>query len=375
LIHRIERCTQIQTVLKPLSKQNPNLFAKVEFYNQDEFSRLIGQIPRQKDENEADFQQRINSIRQIRQNDVPYDTSIQDFTASDENECKKIMQKMHTFIANEVYLTIIKQVTIYTNKLPGKSQEIIRNLKAVYLSINAVLNADAFLFLTHGQRPSFTNDKVNLLNEILKGHFDGMKRAFGIITKLDLCQTREKFIVHRNKSCLELEQKGFPRKNIYVVSAHLALLEETRSDTSQLQQTKERIARSDSLTDGFDECKNALGDYIENELPNTRLQQVHSIAHQKFARYVQDTLKLGQQLVLIDVKQTTLDDYIKRINTEKWDEIFDEERYQPVLARAACWTNSTLTVHREECSEAIIRYFSDRFQACAQEIINKNHPV
>jgi hypothetical protein len=40
---------------------------------------------------------------------------------------------MHTFIANEVYLTIIKQVTIYTNKLPGKSQEIIRNLKAVYL--------------------------------------------------------------------------------------------------------------------------------------------------------------------------------------------------------------------------------------------------
>jgi hypothetical protein len=168
---------------------------------------------------------------------------------------------------------------------------------------------------------------------------------------------------------------GRVSQNIYVVSAHLALLEETRSDTSQLQQTKERIARSDSLTDGFDECKKALGDYIENELPNTRLQQVHSIAHQKFARYVQDTLKLGQQLVTIDVKQTTLDDYIKRINTEKWDEIFDEERYQPVLARAACWTNSTLTVDREKCAKEIIIYFSDRFQACAQEIINKNHPV
>jgi hypothetical protein len=139
--------------------------------------------------------------------------------------------------------------------VPGCDSPIAKHRAA---SINAVLNADAFLFLTNGQRPSLTNDQVNLLNEIRKGHFDGMKRAFGIITKLDHCQTREKFIEHRDKSCLELEQKGFPRKNIYVVSAYLALLEETRSDTSQLQQSKERIATKHSSSTGALDCSSKI---------------------------------------------------------------------------------------------------------------------
>lgn len=242
-------------------------------------------------------------------------------------------------------------------------------------SINAVLNADAFLFLTDGQRPSLTNDQVNLLNEIRKGHFDGMKRAFGVITKLDLCPTRDKYIEHRDKSSFELEEKGFLRKNIFAVAAHLSLLEETQSDLNQAQKTRQHIAGYDSLSDGFNRCRKALNDYIENELPNTRLQQVHSIAHQKFVRYIQEALKLGQQLVPIDTERTTLEEYIQRINTENWDEIFDKDRYRPVLARTAHWTNDTLTEHRDDCAKALVNRFSERFLACTQDIINKNHPV
>lgn len=124
LKYRIERCTQIQTVLKPLSKQDPNLFAIIEFYNHEEFTRLTEQIPQRKEETQQEFQQRITIIQQTRQKDVPFDTLIQSFKTSDESDFKRNVQKIQSFIANEVYLTIVKQVIIYTDKLPGKDYKI-----------------------------------------------------------------------------------------------------------------------------------------------------------------------------------------------------------------------------------------------------------
>lgn len=118
-IFRIERCTQIQTILKPPSKQTENLFATIEFYNQNEFSTLMDNLLKVKDETEDQFQKRIKEIRQTRQTVVPSDTLIQNYQASDENERHKITQKLHEYIANELYINIVKHVIIYTNKLPG----------------------------------------------------------------------------------------------------------------------------------------------------------------------------------------------------------------------------------------------------------------
>jgi hypothetical protein len=118
-LFRIERCTQIQTILKPPSKQNQNLFATIEFYNQNEFSRLMDNLPKEKDETDDTFQKRIKSIQQIRQNVVVAEKLIQDFQASDENERRKITEKLHEYISDVSYLNIVKHVIIYTEKLPG----------------------------------------------------------------------------------------------------------------------------------------------------------------------------------------------------------------------------------------------------------------
>ena len=242
-------------------------------------------------------------------------------------------------------------------------------------AISAVQSADAFLFLTDGQRPSLTNEQIRLLNEIQDGHFDGMKRAFGIITKLDLCQTRAKYSEHRAKTQAELEQKGFLTEHIFTVAANVSLLEETKSDMDQLNQIKGRVKQYDSLLDGFNQCRQSIKEYIEYKLPYSRFRQVANIVQQKIFRYVQDALKLGEQLIPINTEQISLDDYIKQINAEKWSEIFQKERYQPVLAKASYWQKETLALKRTECTKSLTTYFYDQFQRCTENIIQKYHPV
>jgi hypothetical protein len=202
-----------------------------------------------------------------------------------------------------------------------------------------------------------------------------MKRAFGIITKLDLCQTRTKYREHHVKTQSELEQNGFLHDNIFTVAANISLLEETKSDMDQLKQIKQRIHEYDSLLNGFNTCKQTLNDYIEYKLPQSRFRQVVNIAQQKISRYVQDALKLGQQLIPNDTGNLSFNDYIKQINAEKWNEIFHTERYKPVLAKASCWQKQTLAFKRNEFTDELTNYFQDQFEVRTKDIINEYHPI
>ncbi|UJR20177.1 hypothetical protein I4U23_023309 [Adineta vaga] len=355
---RIERCTQIQTILKPPCRENPTLFATIEFYDSNEFLSLINKLPKKKDETNNEYEKRVTYIRQTQQNTVTKDKLRKHYQTSDEAQRRTITRELHAYIANEVYLNIVKHVIIYTNKLPGENyilldvpgcdSPIVEHRTS---AINAVRNSDAFFFLTDGQRPSLTNDQIYLLNEIQDGHFDGMKRAFGIITKLDLCQTRAKYQEHRTKTQAELEQKNFLHEHIFTVAANVNLLEETKSDSAQLRQIQQHIDQYDSLLDGFNKCKQTLSNYIEYELPHTRFRQVVDMAQQKISRYVQDAIKIGRQIIPSDSEES-LENYIKRLNIETWNDTFDNERYLPVLSKAAY-----------------------QFQIRTEEIIKENHLI
>lgn len=281
-----------------------------------------------------------------------------------------------------MYLTIVKHVTIYTKKLPGENYILLDVpgcdsplLEHRTSAIDAIQNADAFLFLTDGQRPCLTNEQLKLLHEIQDGHFDGMKRAFGIITKLDLCQTRSKYLEHREKTRAELEQKGFLAEHIFAVAGNVTLLEDTRSDPDQLATIKERIRTYDNLLEGFHRCKRTLNDYIEYDLPFSRYRLLMNIAEQKVSRCVEDALRLARQLIPIDLSKIAFDEYLQQINAERWNDIFDQERYQPVLARAAFWQKQTLALKRKECTTTLTNYFFDRFQSTTEEINDQDHHI
>ena len=183
-----------------------------------------------------------------------------------------------------------------------------------------------------------------------------------------------KYSEHRAKTQLELEQKNFLHEHIFTVAANVSLLEETHSDQDQLKQIKERVHQYDSLLDGFNKCKQTLNNYIEYELPHSRFRQVVNMAQQKISRSVQDAIKVGRQLIPSDTEES-LDSYIKRLNTEKWNEIFDKERYLPVLSKAAYWQKDTLAMKRYDCTKDLVKYFHGEFQVNTEEIIKKSHSI
>ena len=382
LLCRIERCTQIQTILKPLNRDDPNLYATIEFYDTKEFEESIVNIPRGKDESDDLYQRRLTRIRQTRETTVTNDTLSRHYYSTNDNDRKKITDKLHEFIADELYLIIVKHCIIYTNKLPGENYILLdvpgcdSPIREHYQSaINAIQNADAFLFLTDGQRPSLTKNQLDLLNEIQTGHFDGMKRAFGIITKLDLCQTLTKFHEHSQKTNDELKQNSFLSDHIFSVAANISLLEQTQSDRQTLETLKERIRPYGTLTQGFDQCKNALNHFIEYELPYSRYRLVTQMSQQKIHQYVQQTIELGQQMIPIDLKRESLDDYIKQINTEKWGEIYLKDRYEPTLARAARWQKETLAIQKKQLIQLLKKTFSERFYFYSKSVEEKDFPI
>ena len=213
------------------------------------------------------------------------------------------------------------------------------------------------------------------MNEIQDGHIDGMKRAFGIITKLDLCQTRNKFVEHPQKAAYQVKGKGFLREKVYSVCAYASLLEATKTNPSLLQTIKECIVQFDELSQGFDKCKQALDQYIEFELPTSRLQQVISISQQKVIHHVKDALKLGRQLTPFDNERTVSEDYLKQVKGIQWNDIFTNERYEPTVRRAVRWQKQSLVLNRKKFTDELIDYFKKQFQERTREIMNKDHPV
>jgi len=80
----------------------------------------MNNLPKNKDETDDAFQRRIELIRETRQRIIQSDVLIQNYQATDENERRKVTQDIHKYIANELYINIVKHVIIYTNKLPGQ---------------------------------------------------------------------------------------------------------------------------------------------------------------------------------------------------------------------------------------------------------------
>ena len=98
------------------------------------------------------------------------------------------------------------------------------------------------------------------------------------------------------------------------------------------------------------------------------------MAQQKIARFVQDAIKVGQQLIPSETEES-LEEYIKRLNTEQWNDIFDKERYLTVLSRAAFWQKDTLATKRYDCTKELIRYFQEEFQMDSDAIMKRVHSV
>ncbi|CAF3764414.1 unnamed protein product, partial [Rotaria sp. Silwood1] len=210
-----ERCTQIRTVLKPTFEDDgQQLFATVKFYDDQEFRVFFDKMTKKTDENQQQFDQRKGKVmeeREIIKGKFPEEHFYITGRIDENRQRAGIIDQLHKYITGEVYVNIIKEIAIYTDRLPGKNYELldvpgfdspIKEHRDA--GLQAIKTADAFLFLTNGQQPSLTQPQIRLLHEIQENHFEAMQRAFGIITKLDLCQTPATYQDHYDKALNEL---------------------------------------------------------------------------------------------------------------------------------------------------------------------------
>ncbi|CAF3900978.1 unnamed protein product [Rotaria sp. Silwood1] len=118
-----ERCTQIRTVLKPTFEDSgQQLFATVKFYDDQEFHVLFDKMTKKTDENQQQLDQRKAKViedREILKGKFPEEHFYITGRIDENRERASIIDQLHKYITGEVYINIIKEIAIYTDRLPG----------------------------------------------------------------------------------------------------------------------------------------------------------------------------------------------------------------------------------------------------------------
>ena len=241
--------------------------------------------------------------------------------------------------------------------------------------LEAIKTADAFLFLTNGQQPSLTQPQICLLREIQQNHFEAMQRAFGIITKLDLCQTPANYKDHYSKSYDELVDKRFKPEHIYVACPRLEIIN-PNSDEHQVISRKLNSFGND-LEHGFERSKEALNKFIEYELPKTHLKQLVELGRMRLTRPVSERLDQikDKQLLPQNLADMSIDEYIKQQKTESWDQVYNDNIFQPAFAKANSWHTTIVTKERTEFIDDVRKTFHDSFLDRTQGFIKTIHEI
>lgn len=119
-----ERCTQIRTVLKPPPNDNneQQLLAAVKFYDDQEFQIFFSQMTRKTDESQHQLLQRkedVSRTRDLLKSKFPEEQFRLTGLGDIDKQRRAIIRQLNEYITGEIYVNIIKEVAIYTDRLPG----------------------------------------------------------------------------------------------------------------------------------------------------------------------------------------------------------------------------------------------------------------
>ncbi|CAF1579537.1 unnamed protein product [Rotaria magnacalcarata] len=381
-----ERCTQLRTVLKPpIEDDDQRLFATVKFYDDQEFRMFFDKMTKKTDESQEQLEQRKKEVSQEREMlkaKFPEECFYLGGSSDVQRERAVIIRKLHEYITGELYVNIIKEIAIYTDKLPGKNYELldvpgfdspIKEHREA--GLKAVKTADAFLFLTNGQQPSLTEPQICLLREIQENQYEAMERAFGIITKLDLCQTAEKYQEHYAKAANELFSKDFKQEHIYVACPRIQILDPNCEEFRVIEHKLRNFG--EELEHGFEQSKRGLKHFIECELPKTHLKQLVDLGRMRLARSVLDRLEQikEKQLLPENLTKMSIDEYIKEYNIEKWDHIYNKDIFVPAFTKVNVWHTTIITKQRSQFIDGVKQKFFSSFMDHTKELIERKHPI
>ena len=220
-----------------------------------------------------------------------------------------------------------------------------------------------------------TQPQIRLLTEIQQNHFEAMQRAFGIITRLDLCLTPTTYADHHGKAVNELITKKFKRDHIYVACARIESVQENSDEYRAIQQKLN--AFGEDLRHGFERSKDALNKFIEYELPKTHLKQLIELGRARLCHSVTERLNIIREKRLIpdDLVDVSVDDYIRQQKMESWDQIFETNIFQPTFEKANEWHSEIVTTERLKFIEDVRQKFHDTFREKTKQFLSSTEDI
>lgn len=197
-----------------------------------------------------------------------------------------------------------------------------------------------------------------------------MKRAFGIITKLDKCHTKDEYNDHLRKTKQQLIEKGFREAQIFAVCSITNFI---HPNSDEYRAIVNKIKGFDDLQNGFQLSKAALNQFIEFELPKTHLNQLIDFGSQRLSRSVNRSVSNAKKHLPSDINfadESWFDEHIKREYSEKWDEIFQKDFFQPIFDDANIWQKTVLTQQREQFLNDTCKFFRDQFMGFTKQFMD-----
>lgn len=371
----IVRCTQVPTTLRPSSDP---LLVEIFFCSEQEFQERLTEIA---EENGGDLapEQLQEKLDRISAHCRPYVNKPELLLTADT---PKFREQLHSYIANELMLPVVRKAIISTNRLPADVPWELRDVPGLdskikrhrTFAIEEASSADAFIIASNGERPDFSAPALDAIRSIKKKQFDAMSRAFGVVTKLDMIDGREKFLQHLQLARERFEEQGVLPQNFFAVCATHALMkqeQEARKDGDDAFTALDSKLRAThpELLPAMEDFKFAIHYCVRHELPVQRLNLVLKLAHQHLLPELQKCLEIGRLIIPEYVNdEEHLKRQIERANAEEWGSIFENERWKPTLELAIGWKIHFMLFEEKDRVLELLAFYRKQMHAILQDV-------
>jgi len=180
-----------------------------------------------------------------------------------------------------------------------------------------------------------------------------MSKAFGIITKLDKCDTPDLYLKHKESSIEAYKNAGFLPDNIFCVCSIYELFKNTpnldTTNKNHLDVLEGKFTFMTDLPEGLLSAKAAITYQVKHELPFKRLNQTNEIALWKLIPLVCKAIDRGRSIIPHNINdEDTLKTQLDDDNNVQWGEIFRNERFGPTIIDANEWKNNIIKLEKEK---------------------------
>jgi hypothetical protein len=105
------------------------------------------------------------------------------------------------------------------------------------------------------------------------------------------------------------------------------------------------------------------------------LKQLIDLGKMRLAQDVSERLDIIKELLPQNLKMTSINEYIKQQNIESWDQVYDQEIFQPVFNQANYWHTTIVTKERAKFVDDVKQKFFETFLNLTEEFLQRKSQI